>query len=406
MARVKRAVNGKKHRRAVLEQAQGYYGNRSRSFRSANEAVMHSLQYAYRDRRARKGDFRRLWIQRINAAARANGTSYSRLIAGLREAEVVVDRKVLADLAVTDPEAFSRLVGVATSALADGDVDPGGGGGRGPLLTTALAFRHQRVQRVRRLLARRSTRRSEGAFVVEGVKLLESALEAGAPVEAVFVDDRARTDADVAAVLDTALDRGARVFDLAPGVIERVADTVTPQPVLAVVAMPTATLAELAGMTFVVVCVDVRDPGNAGAVIRVAHAAGAGAVVCSEGTVDPFNPKTVRASAGSVLHIPVVVAGDAGAVLDALAEHGLRRLAAVSRGGARYTDVDMTSPFALVLGNEASGLPPQLAQRLDTTVTIPMGGGAESLNVSTAAAVLCFESARQRSILHAMGEAR
>ncbi|MGA2521149.1 MAG: 50S ribosomal protein L20 [Acidimicrobiales bacterium] len=119
MARVKRAINGKKHRRAVLEQAEGYYGNRSRSFRSANEAVMHSLQYAYRDRRARKGDFRRLWIQRINAAARVNGTSYSRLIAGLRHAEVEVDRKVLADLAVTDPEAFARLVGVANAALAE-----------------------------------------------------------------------------------------------------------------------------------------------------------------------------------------------------------------------------------------------------------------------------------------------
>ncbi|MHB8439554.1 MAG: 50S ribosomal protein L20 [Acidimicrobiales bacterium] len=118
MARVKRAVNGKKHRRAVLEQAQGFYGNRSRSFRSANEAVMHSLQYAYRDRRARKGDFRQLWIQRINAAARTNGISYSRLIAGLRRAEVDVDRKVLADLAVTDPEAFARLVDVANSALA------------------------------------------------------------------------------------------------------------------------------------------------------------------------------------------------------------------------------------------------------------------------------------------------
>ena len=116
MARVKRAVNGKKHRRAVLEQAQGYYGNRSRSFKSANEAVMHSLQYAYRDRRARKGDFRRLWIQRINAAARANGISYSRLIAGLREAEVTVDRKVLAELAVSDPSAFAQLVGVATTA--------------------------------------------------------------------------------------------------------------------------------------------------------------------------------------------------------------------------------------------------------------------------------------------------
>jgi large subunit ribosomal protein L20 len=120
MARVKRAVNGKKHRRAVLEQAEGYYGNRSRSFRSANEAVMHSLQYAYRDRRARKGDFRKLWIQRINAAARANGTNYSRLIAGLRQADVEVDRKVLADLAVTDPEAFAQLVAVAGAAAPGG----------------------------------------------------------------------------------------------------------------------------------------------------------------------------------------------------------------------------------------------------------------------------------------------
>jgi large subunit ribosomal protein L20 len=115
MARVKRAVNGKKHRRAVLEQAEGYYGNRSRSFKSANEAVMHSLQYAYRDRRARKGDFRRLWIQRINAAARANGTSYSRLIAGLRQAEVEVDRKVLAELALSDPAAFSQLVELSSA---------------------------------------------------------------------------------------------------------------------------------------------------------------------------------------------------------------------------------------------------------------------------------------------------
>ncbi len=236
--------------------------------------------------------------------------------------------------------------------------------------------------------------------------MLASALDAGAPVEAVFVDDRARSQLEVGPVLDAALQQGARVFDLAPGVLERVADTVTPQPVLAVVGMPTATLDELAGTTFVVVCVDVRDPGNAGAVIRVAHAAGAGAVVCSEGTVDPFNPKTVRASAGSVLHIPVVMAGDAGEALDALRGHGLRCLAAVSRGGTPYTDVDLTSPLALVLGNEASGLPAVLEERLDGRLTIPMGGGAESLNVSTAAAVLCFEAARRRSNLQAMEEAR
>ena len=119
MARVKRAVHGKKHRRAVLERAQGFYGNKSRSFRAANEQVMHSLQYAYRDRRARKGDFRQLWIQRINAAARLNGTSYSRFIAGLHREGVEVDRKILADLAVRDPEAFSSLVRIA---IGDGSV--------------------------------------------------------------------------------------------------------------------------------------------------------------------------------------------------------------------------------------------------------------------------------------------
>ena len=108
MARVKRSVHGKKHRRAVLEQAKGYYGNKSRSFKSANEQVMHSLRYAYRDRRARKGDFRQLWIQRINAAARVEGMSYSRFINGLKNAGVEVDRKVLADIAVTDSRGLRR----------------------------------------------------------------------------------------------------------------------------------------------------------------------------------------------------------------------------------------------------------------------------------------------------------
>src|SRR5918999_1064317 len=116
MARVKRAVHSKKHRRATLERAKGYYGNKSRSYRAANEQVMHSLQYAYRDRRARKGEFRKLWIQRINAACRENGMSYSRFINGLKNAEVEVDRKVLADIAVTDPTAFAALVEVARSA--------------------------------------------------------------------------------------------------------------------------------------------------------------------------------------------------------------------------------------------------------------------------------------------------
>jgi large subunit ribosomal protein L20 len=124
MARVKRAVHSKKHRQAVLEKAHGYYGNKSRSFRAANEQVMRSMQYAYRDRRARKGDFRQLWIQRINAAARLHGMSYSRFVAGLRRAQVEVDRKMLADLAVRDPAAFAALVRVAGGDGSSAEGDP------------------------------------------------------------------------------------------------------------------------------------------------------------------------------------------------------------------------------------------------------------------------------------------
>ena len=117
MARVKRAVNAQKKRRTVLETASGYRGQRSRLYRKAKEQVLHSMQYAYRDRRDRKGDFRQLWITRINAACRANDMTYNRFIQGLRLAEVEVDRKVLADLAITDPGAFAALVKVASEAV-------------------------------------------------------------------------------------------------------------------------------------------------------------------------------------------------------------------------------------------------------------------------------------------------
>ena len=117
MARVKRAVNAQKKRRVVLERASGYRGQRSRLYRKAKEQVTHSLGYAYRDRRAKKGDFRRLWIQRINAGARANGMTYNRFIQGLHLAGVEVDRKILADLAVNDIAAFNALVEVAKAAL-------------------------------------------------------------------------------------------------------------------------------------------------------------------------------------------------------------------------------------------------------------------------------------------------
>ena len=117
MARVKRAVNAKKKRRVILERAEGYRGQRSRLYRKAKEQVTHSLVYSYNDRRARKGDFRRLWIQRINAASRANGLTYNRLIQGLGLAGVEVDRRILAELAVNEPTTFAALVEVAKKAL-------------------------------------------------------------------------------------------------------------------------------------------------------------------------------------------------------------------------------------------------------------------------------------------------
>jgi large subunit ribosomal protein L20 len=117
MARVKRSVNAQKKRREVLERASGYRGQRSRLYRKAKEQVTHSMVYAYADRRTRKGDFRRLWIQRINAAARVNGMTYNRFIQGLKAADVEVDRRMLAEMAVNDPDAFAALVDAAKGAL-------------------------------------------------------------------------------------------------------------------------------------------------------------------------------------------------------------------------------------------------------------------------------------------------
>ncbi|MDP8992724.1 MAG: RNA methyltransferase, partial [Actinomycetota bacterium] len=180
------------------------------------------------------------------------------------------------------------------------------------------------------------------------------------------------------------------------GVLERAASTVTPQPVMAVVGQPEVGMDVVAGGRLVVVCAGVGDPGNAGTVLRAAEAAGADAVVVCAQSVDVYNPKCVRASAGSLFHVPVVVGGDARSVLHDLGEVGLRRLGTVARAGTDYTTVDLTVPSALVLGNEAGGLPADLGSEVDEWVTVPMEGRTESLNVGMAAAVLCFEAARQR----------
>lgn len=250
------------------------------------------------------------------------------------------------------------------------------------------------MQRLRRLLSRRSAREAEQAFVVEGAKVLSEALAAGVPVESVYVGPGAAGDP----VAQQAFDAGARVYELAPGVLERVADTVTPQPIMAVVPFVDRTLDELRGADLLVVAVDVRDPGNAGTVLRSAEAAGAGGLLFCDGSVDVYNPKTVRASAGSLFHVPVVAGGDPVQVLQEMATWGVRRLATTADGGRDYAATDLTAPVAFVLGNEANGLPDDIEALVDERVTIPMVGRSESLNVGMAAAVLCFEASRQRRV--------
>ncbi|HVF76593.1 MAG TPA: RNA methyltransferase [Acidimicrobiales bacterium] len=240
-------------------------------------------------------------------------------------------------------------------------------------------------------MGRRSARAAERVFVVEGAKVLSEAIVAGVPVEGVYVTADAPPD-----VLELADATKARVHVLAQGVMERVADTVTPQPVMAVVPYVDVELDSLQDATFLVVCVDVRDPGNAGTVLRSAEAAGADGVVCCGGSVDMYNPKTVRASAGTLFHVPVVAGGDPVEMLQRIGGWGVRRLGTAAHSGADYVSLDLTQPVAFVLGNEANGLPPEVDASLDERLTIPMAGRAESLNVGMAAAVLCFEAARQR----------
>lgn len=265
-----------------------------------------------------------------------------------------------------------------------------------------LGYRHPRVQRLRRLLNSRSTREQENRFVIEGVNLLEEAVRAGSRVEVLFLGAGwERVGERIASLVERCHGAGARVFQLEAGVLERIAGTVTPQPVVAVVETPAHTLGEVgaAGPQLLVVCAGVRDPGNAGTLARSAWAAGADAVVACQGTVDFWNPKAVRSSAGAVLHLPVVAAPSVVGALDEIGALGLERFGAVSEGGADYASLDLSRPLAFVVGNESSGLPlVELLGHLDGLVTVPMPGGAESLNVGAATAVLCFEAARQRRI--------
>jgi RNA methyltransferase, TrmH family len=258
----------------------------------------------------------------------------------------------------------------------------------------ALGASHPEVRELRRLLRSRRARDESARFVIEGPRVLQSALDHRVEVNAVYVS---AADADLDVVRECRA-RDIAVRLLAPGVAERVGDTVTPQGIFARGVLRRATADEVdrttgAGARFVLVADRVSDPGNAGTLLRSGAAAGVDAIFLGAGSVDAYNPKVVRASAGALFAVPIVEGSPTVEILERLGADGVGRVGATARGGRPLDDLDLTGPLALVVGHEVHGLG---ALPLDTLVTIPMSSGAESLNLAMAATVLCFEARRQR----------
>lgn len=256
------------------------------------------------------------------------------------------------------------------------------------------------VRRVRywRRLTRRPFRTREGRFLIEGVRNVEEALATGWAVEEVLCTREAYAQARVRAVVAAAEARGIPVWEVGRSMLEEITTTVTPQGVAALAKQPTWSWEDVLrteGVPLVVVVDGVQDPGNLGTILRTAAAAGASGVILLPGTVDPFNPKAVRASAGGIFRIPVVRAVDLEAVVE-LAAAGVRLLVADVAAGADLYGVDLTGPVAVVVGGEARGPGEGVRALRHTAVRVPMPGGVESLNVGVACAVILYEAVRQR----------
>jgi RNA methyltransferase, TrmH family len=251
-----------------------------------------------------------------------------------------------------------------------------------------------------RRLNKRAFRQREQAFLAEGPQAVAEAFHCGAQVTDLFVTVPARTrHRDLVAAIAAA---GIPVHVVSGEVMDELAQTVTPQGLLAVcgfVDVPLAEVARAAPALFALLA-NVRDPGNAGTVLRTADAAGAHAVVFADASVDPYNGKCVRASAGSLFHLPVVAGTRLEEAVVTLREAGLRIVAADGRAGRSLDDPEvqarLAGPTAWMFGNEAWGLPPELVALADEPVAVPIYGRAESLNLAAAAAVCLYASARAR----------
>jgi TrmH family RNA methyltransferase len=252
----------------------------------------------------------------------------------------------------------------------------------------ALGPRHHEVRRIRALVRDARARRDEGRCVIEGPRVITAALDRGAELESAYLAPGAEPAFITLVTRLRASD--VPVAYLKEGVVERIGDTVTPQPVLAVAKVPRYDVSSFGPDGPVLVAVTVRDPGNAGTMLRSAEGAGAAGVLFCGNSVDMSSPKVVRSSAGAIFGVRAVEADDPVQALETLGRQGRRRLGTMSAGGDTVDGVDLTGPVALVVGNESWGLPAELDSQLDGTLTVPLEGPVESLNVAMAATVLLF----------------
>ena len=250
------------------------------------------------------------------------------------------------------------------------------------------------LRSVRRLTQRRG-RDVAGKFLVEGRQAVREALTAGGIVDEVIVDDPAK-HVELLAGFD------GRVWTASESAMRQISDTVTPQGIIAVCSQLSFGLDVLDEARLVVICAQVRDPGNAGTVIRCADAFGADAVILTTGSVDVYNPKVVRSTVGSLFHLPIITGMELRAAVQHVHSRGMQVLAADGDGAAldlKHNRGELDCPTAWIMGNEAWGLPDADRALADEVVAVPMWGGAESLNLSSAAAVCLYAtaSAQRRS---------
>lgn len=240
-------------------------------------------------------------------------------------------------------------------------------------------------------------RKKEQAFLIEGIKMVEEALRGGTGVKMVvaapsLVQHHGKN------ILKLAETRSVDILWVSEKLMDAVAETKTPQPVMAVVQMKEHVENELLahGSKLVVICHRLQDPGNLGTIIRTAEAVGAAGVAVTQNTVDPYNTKTVRASMGSILRVPVVRIADVSAFIKKCGQEGFQTIAMALEGSKSLFDFDLTRPTAVIAGQEGAGLPEDILDRVDHRVRIPMAETIDSLNVATAAAVILYEALRQR----------